>query len=322
MTLKLEDFSLSSEVMSKGSLHKVGVVGCGIMGQQITLQTSQMGIEVVFVDLTEDLVEHVFTSMSDTLDGIINKWGMTAGEKKLILSRIIGTTDFNKLAECDVIIETINSSKPGTSLPLRMDVFRKIEEAVSKDAVIASNTATLMISDLAAVLNRPERAIGLHFIAPVRDVKIVEVVRSLRTSDAAYEMAAKYIKMIGKKVINVNESPGNISTRMIIPFVNEACEILMEGVASVSEIDETMREASGHQMGPFEMADKVGLHKLLRWMENLYCEFGQIKYKPSPIIKRLVRAGMYGQVSGEGFYKWHNDRKVGKRGPISSLGRE
>ncbi|MDO9511638.1 MAG: 3-hydroxyacyl-CoA dehydrogenase family protein [Bacteroidales bacterium] len=322
MAIKLEDFSLSSDVMLKGSLHKVGVVGCGIMGQQIALQTSQYGIDVVFVDLTEELVEKVKSAMSETLDGIINKWGMTAGEKKLILSRIYGTTDFSALAECDVIIETINSSKPGTSLPLRQNVFRKIEENVRPDAVIASNTATLMISDLSSVLKNPERAIGLHFIAPVRDVKIVELVRSLRTSQTAYEMAAKYVKMIGKKGIDVNESPGNISTRMIIPFVNEACEILMEGVASVSDIDETMCEASGHQMGPFEIADRVGLDKLLRWMENLYCEFGQVKYKPSPLIKRLVRAGMNGQISGEGFYKWSNGRKVGKKGPISNLGRE
>jgi len=322
MGLRLEDLALNKKTPQKGMLHKVGIVGCGEMGQQIALQCSQYGIDVVFVDVNEEKVVEALQSMALTLDQIINKWGMTPNEKKLILSRITGSHDFSILAECDVVIETINSRKPGTSLEIRKSVFVKIEEIVRQDCVIASNTATLMISDLAAALKHPERALGMHFISPVREVSIVEVVRCQRTSDEAYEMLAKFAKMIGKEVVHVAESPGNISTRMIIPFVNEACEILMEGVASVSDIDRTMKEASGNMMGPFELADRIGLDKLLKWMENLYAEFGQLKYKPSPLLKRMVRAGLNGMHSGEGFYRWEDGRKVKKAGPLSKLGRE
>lgn len=322
MALRLEDLALSKKAPQKGALHKVGIVGCGEMGQQIALHCSQYGIDVVFVDLTAQIVEDALANMGIHLDRIISKWGMTANEKKLILSRIKGSTDYQELASCDLVIETINSRKPGTSLELRKAVFTRIESAVSPDCVIASNTATLMISDLAAVLQHPGRALGMHFISPVRDVSIVEVVRCTRTTDEAYAMVMKFALMIGKKVIEVAESPGNISTRMIIPFVNEACEILMEGVATVRDIDETMKQVSGNQMGPFELADRIGLDKMLKWMENLYHEFGQLKYKPSPIIKRMVRANMTGMASGEGFYRWVDGRKQAKSGPITHLGRD
>jgi 3-hydroxybutyryl-CoA dehydrogenase len=322
MAIKLEDFNLSKKAPQKGTLQKVGIVGCGIMGQQIALQTSQYGIDVMFLDISEERIKEVMLRLGENLDGVIAKWGMTANEKKLILSRIVGTSNYEDLKDCDIVIETINSKKTGTSLEFRKDIFRKLEAVVRPDAVLASNTATLMISELAGVLKDSSRTIGLHFISPVRDVKIVEVVKSYNTSTEAYEFACKFVKMIGKTVINVNESPGNISTRMIIPFVNEACEILMEGVATVDAIDTTMREASGHLMGPFELADRIGLDKILRWMENMYTEFGQLKYKPSPIIKRMVRAGMVGKRAGEGFYLWKDDRKQLKKGPITSLGRE
>lgn len=322
MALRLEDLALSKKAPQKGALHKVGIVGCGEMGQQIALHCSQYGIDVVFVDLTAQIVEDALAHMGSFLDGIISKWGMTANEKKLILSRIQGSTDYQSLATCDLVIETINSRKPGTSLELRKAVFTRIESVVSPDCVIASNTATLMISDLASSLQHPARAIGMHFISPVREVSLVEVVRCARTSDEAYAMVKKFALMIGKKVVEVAESPGNISTRMIIPFVNEACEILMEGVATVHDIDETMKQVSGNQMGPFELADRIGLDKMLKWMENLYHEFGQLKYKPSPIIKRLVRANMTGLSTGEGFYHWVDGRKQVKKGPITHLGRE
>lgn len=322
MNINLEEFSLGRHEAPKGSLQKVGIVGCGIMGQQIALQTSQYGIDVIFLDLTEERIQEIFARLNTELDRVIKKWGMTPGEKKLILSRIQGTTQYADLKDCDIVIETINSKKTGTSLAFRQEVFRKLDEVLRPDAVIASNTATLMISKLSTVLKNPGRAIGLHFISPVREVKIVEVVRSLRTSAETWDFACKYVRMVGKEVIPVNESPGNISTRMIIPFINEACSILMEGVASVEAIDKTMREASGHLMGPFEMADTIGLDKLLRWMENLYTEFGDLRYKPSPLIKRMVRAGLVGQRVGEGFYKWNEKGKQIKPGTVATLGRE
>jgi 3-hydroxybutyryl-CoA dehydrogenase len=322
MSDRLEDFSLSRTVKSKKTLQKVGIVGCGAMGQEIAILVSQSGIEVAFVDVSQERLEEVFNRLNRLLDARINKWGLTNTEKKLILSRIKGSVDYKSISDCDIVLETVNTKKKGTSLDLRQQIFRKIEEAVPLETVIASNTATLMISEIASVLKHPERAIGLHFFGSVNKVKIIETVRSVYTNDKTVELISKFGLMIGKKLVHVNESSGNVSTRMLVPIINEACEILMEGVATVSDIDEIMRETSGLQNGPFEMCDIIGLDKVLKWMENLYLEFGEQKYKPSPIIKRLVRANMVGRRTGEGFYKYIDDKKTSKKGPIHKLGRE
>ena len=322
MPEQLERFSLSKEMKSKGVLQKVGLIGCGSIGQEIALWVSQKGIEVTFIDLSDERVEEVLSRMSQSLDDLINKWGMTSSEKKLVLSRIKGSIDYNDLIDCDIIIETINSKKPGTSLEERRHVFTAIEKVVGEKTVITSNTATLPISELSSVLQRPERALGMHFISPIAKINIVEVVRHFHTNDESYEMVKKFAGMIGKKVIDVNESPGNISTRMILPLVNEACAILMEGVASVDDIDEVLMEVTGNTFGPFEMADRYGVDKILKWMDNLYKEFGENKYKPSPVIKRMVRAKMFGRRVGEGFYHWDGSIKVAKTGSIRNLGRQ
>lgn len=321
MTEQLERFSLSKSLQPKGMLQKVGLIGCGSVGQEIALHVSQKGIEVVFIDLNEKRIEEITKRMSNELDSRIQKWGMTGSEKKLVLSRIQGSTSYKDLAECDIIIETIHSKKPGTSLDERMEVFRQVEKVVRKDTVITSNTATLMISDLSSVLEFPERALGMHFMSPVDKINILELVRHAGTNDETFEMVKKFSKMIGKKIIECSESPGNISTRMITTMINEACSILMEGVARVQDIDEVMKEATGFEFGPFEMADKYGVDKIHKWMQNLYQEQGDIRFKPSPIIKRMVRAKMVGKNVGEGFYYWKDGSKIAKTGPVTTLGR-
>ena len=321
MSERLEDFSLGKSMQPKGSIQKVGVVGCGTMGQEISVLISQSGIEVAFIDISDDRIAEVFRRIEQQLDDRISKWGLTGSEKKLILSRIKGSTDYSTLADCDIVFETVNSKKKGTSLDLRQDIFRKIEAVVSPEAVIASNTATLMISEISSVLKNPGRAMGLHFFSPVGKIKIIEAVRSVYTTDETFAVVSKLALLIGKRLINVNESAGNISTRMLVPLINEACEILMEGVATVSDIDETMKETSGLQLGPFEMADKIGLDKVLKWMENLYAEFGEHKYKPSPVLKRLVRANLVGRRTGEGFYLYQDNKRLSKKGSITNLGR-
>jgi 3-hydroxybutyryl-CoA dehydrogenase len=321
MSERLEDFSLGKSMQPKGSIQKVGVVGCGTMGQEISVLISQSGIEVAFIDISDERIAEVFRRIEQQLDDRISKWGLTGSEKKLILSRIKGSTDYSTLADCDIVFETVNSKKKGTSLDLRQDIFRKIEAVVSSDAVIASNTATLMISEISSVLKNRGRAMGLHFFSPVGKIKVIEAVRSVYTTDETYAVVSKLALLIGKRLINVNESAGNISTRMLVPLINEACEILMEGVATVSDIDETMKETSGLQLGPFEMADKIGLDKVLKWMENLYAEFGEHKYKPSPVLKRLVRANLVGRRTGEGFYLYQDNKRLSKKGSITNLGR-
>lgn len=311
MAESLEDYALSKKEPKKGTLKKIGLVGCGSMGQEIARVISQHGIEVQFIDMTTERVEEVFVEISRDLDEVIGKWGLTKSDKRAILSRIKGSTDYDDIKDCNLVIETINSKKPGTSIELRKDVFKRVEAVVSRDTVITSNTSTLNITDLASALEYPDRAVGLHFLSPAATVKLVEVVRGLKTSEEAYQFVIRFAKMVDKKVIELVESPGNISTRLIVSLINEACETLMEGVASTVCIDETMKQGFGLQFGPLEMADRIGLDKVIKWMDNLYSEFGEFKFKPNPILKRLYRAGHTGKKSGMGFYKYKDGKVIG-----------
>ncbi len=306
----LEDYGMSSRPKKKGQLKKVGLIGCGTMGQEIAHLISKFGIDVIFIDISEERVSEVFLELNQELDNVIDKWGLTVSEKKAILSRIKGSTEYHDISDCDMVIEAVNTKKSGTSLELRKDIFRKIESVVSRDCVIVSNTSTLIISDLASVLDYPDRAVGLHFLSPASIIRIVEVVKGLHTSEYSLEYVRKFARMMDKKVIELIETPGNISTRLIIPLINEACEILMEGVASASNVDETMKLGFGMQFGPLQLADKIGLDKIIRAMENLYMEFGDSKFKPNPIIKRLARAGKIGKKTGHGFYKYDKGKIV------------
>lgn len=308
----LDDYALSKSSQKKGSIQKVAVIGCGNMGQDITRMISQHGMDVVFIEISEERIKEVFTEIDNQLDDLINKWGLTKGEKHAILSRIRGSVNYEDIHDVDFVIESINSRKPGTNIELRKDVFKKIEKAVPKETVITSNNSTLMISELASVLKYPERALGLHFIAPASTVKIVEIIRGIETNDHSYELAVKFAKMLEKTIINVNESPGHISSRLIVTLINEACDTFLEGVASVQCIDTTMKMGYGLLFGPFEMADRIGLDNLLKWMDNLYAEYGLQKFKASTIIKRLVRAGYHGRKTGKGFYIYKDGKIAGQ----------
>lgn len=319
MSEVLEDYALHEKLQRKGSLQKIGIIGCGSVGQEITRIVSRAGLDVVFIDLNEERVLEIFLSLNQQLDEIIDRWGLTESEKRAILSRIKGSTDYNDLRDCNLVMETISSNKPGTSIELRKEIFKKIEEYVTDETVITSNISTLMISDLSSVLKRPERAVGMHFMTPPSTVKIVEVVKALNTNQQSYEMVCRFANMIGKKVITINESPGNISTRLIVTLINEACEALMEGVASVENIDDTMKFGYGLQFGPFELADRIGLDKILKYMDNLYQEFGLHKFKASPIIKRLVRAHNLGRKTGKGFYIYDNGKKASQNITITEI---
>jgi 3-hydroxybutyryl-CoA dehydrogenase len=312
MAESLEDYALTRKIQRKGGIQKVGVVGCGQMGQEICRIISQFGMDAIFLDISEEKVKIIYENIKQQLDDEINGWGLTQGDKKAILSRIKGTIDYNDLAECDIILESVNTKKPGSNLDTRKDVFKKIESVVRPDAIITSNNSTLMISEIAAALDRPERAIGLHFMSPATTVKIVEVVKGIETTQKTYETVCKFAKMIDRKVIAINESPGHISTRLIVTLINEACELLMEGVASVESIDKTMKQGYSMQYGPFELADKIGLDKVVKWMDNLYQEYSLMKFKASPVIKRLVRAKYHGKKTGKGFYRYENGKITGE----------
>ncbi len=304
----IEDYALSTKLSKKGTIQKVGVIGCGTMGQEITRLISQGGMEVVFLDVSEEKVKEIYHLIELQLDEEINRWGLTQSDKKAILSRISGTVNYSDIKDCDLIIESVNTKKSTSNLEVRKEVFRKIEEVVSSECIMCSNNSTLMISEIAALLKEPERAIGLHFMSPAHSTKIVEVVKGIETSQKTYETTCKFAKMLEKKVITINESPGHISTRLIVAIINEACELLMEGVASVESIDKTMKMGYSMQYGPFELADRIGLDKVVKWMDNLYQEYGMMKFKASPVIKRLVRANYHGKKGGKGFYKYENGK--------------
>ncbi len=301
----IEKFGLSHKDRPKTIFSKVGIVGCGTVGQNIAIMISAQELEVVFIELSEDKIEHAFKTMEMELDSMIDHWGMTPSEKRAILSRIHGYVGYQHLKGCDLVIEAIRSKTRELRVSARKEVFKNVEKYVSPDAIIATNSTTIVITELSSELDHKERCVSLHFLTNAPGSKMIEVVRGLYTSDEVYDRVGKFVKMLGKTVIPVEESPGLISVRLFVALVNEACEVLMEGVGTKEDIDRTMKIGFGLSLGPFEMADKIGLEKVLRWMDNLYNEFGDIKYKASPVIKKLVRAHQTGRAVGKGFYTYN-----------------
>ncbi|HEX2922131.1 MAG TPA: 3-hydroxyacyl-CoA dehydrogenase NAD-binding domain-containing protein [Bacteroidales bacterium] len=306
-TERLEDYGLSKDSKPKTLFSKVGIVGAGSVGQNIARMISSKGLDVVILDLTNEKIEKAIQDLSKELDRMIERWGMTNSEKLGILSRIKGTTEYKDFKNCDIVIEAIKSIKREESNEIRSKILRSIEEHVSKKAIIATNSSTQIITELTAQIENKDRCISFHFLTPEADARIVEIVKGLYTSQETYDNAVKFAHLIGKKVVPVKESPGIISTRLIVPLINEACDILLEGVGSMEDIDMTMKVGFGLPLGPFEMADKIGLDKILRWCENLYDEYGDLKYKSSPLLKKLVRANNWGRRTGKGFYEYNKD---------------
>jgi 3-hydroxybutyryl-CoA dehydrogenase len=311
MNEQLEDYALNTRVQKEGVIQKVGIVGCGAIGQEICLLASKSGLDVIFLDTTEEKVNDIFTQLELQLDNEINRWGLTAGDKKAIMSRINGTTTYADLHDCNLVHESVNVRGLTSNLSLCRDVFSRLERVLDKDAIIASNNSSLTISEIAINTQYPERTIGMHFISPVNSVKVVEVANGLETNQKTIDTVRRYASKLGKEVIGITETPGHISTRLIVTLINEACELLMEGVGSVESIDKLMKQGYGLQFGPFEMADRLGLDKVAKWMENLYMEYSLQKFKASPIIKRLVRQQYLGRRSNRGFYRYENGQIAG-----------
>ncbi len=308
----IEEYTLktkSEEVGRHETINKVGIVGCGNLGQEIARIISNHGIDVVFLELSNQKIEDAINGIRRDLDNQIERWGMTESDKRAILSRIKGTLEYKDLKGSQVVIEAVKSKTREDSVELRKKIFKEIERVVDEKAIIATNSTTLVITELGSELDHPDRCVSLHFLSPARDVPIVEVARSLHTSDEAYKKVCKFARLLGKTIIPVVESPGVISTRLIAPMINEASEIMMEGVASMHDIDNTMKLGFGFPYGPFEMADKIGIDIVVRWLDNLYREFGDIKYKASPMLKKRVRANHLGRNTGVGFYKYDGEGK-------------
>ncbi len=300
----IEPYGFGQKNRVSSLFSKIGVVGCGAVGRSIALTVSQSGMDVIFIEPTDDRINHSFTQLETNLNKQINHWGMTTGEKKIILSRIKGTSKYEDFVGCDLVIECLKSESVAELYALRRQVFKSIEAQVDERCIIATNSTAAVITELSTSLKIKNRCIGLHFLTTNPNARVVEIVKGLHTAEDVYEDAFKFIKMIGKTPIHVEESPGLISIRIIASFINEACEVLMEGVSSKENIDLTMKNYLGLVSGPFEFADRIGIDKLHTWMEILYSEFGDMKYKANPIIKKLVRANHLGKKTGQGFYTY------------------
>jgi len=286
---------------------KVGIIGSGILGQEIIKAVARYGMEVIFLDLDEEIIAGSMDHLSQDLDLMIEKWALTHAEKATIMSKVRGTLDYHDLADSDMVIEAIKSRSRESMVPVRKEIFKKIESIVSDDCIIATNSTTLVITELSSELHHPERCVSLHFISPVNESKVVEVVCGLHTTKKTFQRICRFAKMIRKKVVHVTESPGIISTRLVAPLINEACGMLLEGVGSVEDIDTTLKLGFGFPLGPFEMADKYGIDRVVRWLENLYAEFGDLRYKASPVLKKMLRANHLGMVTLRGFYSYHKN---------------
>lgn len=305
----IEKYSLSQQARPKVLFSKIGIVGCGTVGQELAITASKHGIEVIFLELTEDLIKHSLDEISRQLDDEINHWGLTPSEKTAILSRIRGTLEYKDFGDCELVIETIKSKQTEPSFEIRKEVFKKIEKHVSKECIIATNSSTLIVTEMSSGLEHNDRCVSLHISTTAPGASVVEIASGLHTSTEAFEKVMKFVKLLDKIPIPVVESPGLISVRLFVVLLNEACEVLMEGVSSMEKIDHTMRACFNMPLGPFEFADKVGLDKVLRWMENLYAEFGTSRYIASPMIKKLVRANRLGRITGKGFYEYDKEGK-------------
>lgn len=286
------------------NLIRAGVVGAGTMGQGIAQLMASSGIDVILVEKDEESLSRSMDELGEMMDREIARWGMTTSEKRAVLTRIQGTTDKSKLEDIRLIIEAVPED-----LQLKKELFQRVDEICEGEAILVSNTSTLSLSEIASVTSHPDRVIGMHFMNPVTKTKIVEVIRGLHTSEETFIYIKGFAERINKVAIEVYEYPGYVTTRVIIPMLNEAMYVLMEGVSTADHIDTAMKLGLNLNFGPLEFADMMGLDEVMRWMETMFHELGDLKYRPCPLLRKMVRAGHLGKKTGEGFFKYDKDGK-------------
>jgi 3-hydroxybutyryl-CoA dehydrogenase len=309
----IEPFGLFSKDKKKSLFSKIGVVGAGQDGRNIIRLTSSAGLEVVFIESNQERIDFAFERINEGLDSRIENWGLTPGEKRAILGRIKGSTDYADLKDCDFVIECIrfNNETGERDTHLRKEAFKKIETVVSQDAIIATNATTVIISELASELTHRERCVSLHFPIAHTDAKLLEVVKGIYTSEEVYNKVVLFTKLIKYDLIKVHENNGLVSLRLMVVLLNEACQMLMENVAAMEDIDRLSVVVYGMRLGIFQMADIIGIEKLVCLMEDMFNEYGDKKYKPSPVLWRLYRTQQLGVRTGKGFYIYESTKLTG-----------
>ena len=277
----------------------IGVLGAGTMGNGIAHVFAKSGFTVILRDVKGEFLDRAMTTIGKNLDREISKGKVPAGERDAILGRIRPVTEMQLLAQADFVVEAVTEQ-----LELKTRVLREADELLRPGAVLATNTSSISITQLAAGTRRPEQFIGMHFMNPVPVMQLVEVIRGLATSDATFEATMALCRKLDKTPVAVNDAPGFVSNRVLMPMINEAAYCVMEGVATAEAVDEVMKLGMNHPMGPLALADLIGIDTCLNIMEVLHSGFSDSKYRPCPLLRKMVAAGWLGRKSGRGFYKY------------------
>jgi 3-hydroxybutyryl-CoA dehydrogenase len=294
-------------------IKKVGVLGCGLMGSGIAQVAAMAGLETIVLEVEQKYLEKGFAGIEKSLSKFAerppDKGGITEHKKKEILSRLKGTTNAADLADCDIVIEAIIEN-----VGQKREMFAGLDGVVKKDAIFASNTSSISITELMTATSRPERFIGLHFFNPVPLMKLVEVVRTIATAPEVYDAAYEFAKKLGKVPVRAKDTTGFIVNRLLVPYMLDAIRAYEEGVGSIDDIDNAMKLGCGYPMGPFTLLDFVGLDTTYYITHVMFDEFKEKRFASPPLLKRMMMAGWYGRKSGKGFYDYSdpNNPKVNK----------
>jgi 3-hydroxybutyryl-CoA dehydrogenase len=285
--------------MVNRTMQHIGIVGAGTMGSGIAQVFAQKGYSVVLCDLVPAQLQNALRGIEKNLQRDLDKSRIDAAQKDQTLKNIQTHSEVNTLAQSDLIIEAVNEN-----FGLKRQVFSTLDKICPEQTILASNTSSISITQLAAVTGRPDRVVGMHFMNPVPVMKLVEVIRGMRTSRETVAATTRWIEHLDKVSVEVNDAPGFVSNRVLMPMINEAVFCVLEGVGTVEAIDSVMRLGMNHPMGPLTLADLIGLDVCLDIMETLYAGFNDSKYRPCPLLKKMVAAGLLGRKSGEGFYRY------------------
>jgi 3-hydroxybutyryl-CoA dehydrogenase len=281
-----------------------GVIGAGQMGAGIAQVAAATGYKVLLLDVNRELVEKAKGKIGSILQKQVDKGKMDAAARQALLDNIEATSEMKAFERADIVVEAATENTE-----IKLDLFRAADDAMPKGAILASNTSSISITKLAASTRRPELVIGMHFMNPVPLMKLIEVVRGLQTGEETYQTVKALSEKLGKTVITSNDEPGFIVNRMLIPFLNEACFALQEGLGSIEDIDQGAKLGLNHPMGPLELADLVGLDTLLFISDVLHKEFGDDKYRAATLLRNMVAAGWLGRKTGIGFYVYEGPNK-------------
>ncbi len=285
--------------MSESNINTVGIVGAGTMGSGIAELVASAGKNVVLLDIEKGLVEEAIGEIEKNFKRLARRGKIDEGQASLIISRIQATEDYADFRDTDIVIEAASED-----MDLKKAVFSKIEENTEQSAIIATNTSTLSVTELAMSTSRPEKVLGIHFFNPAPIMKLVEVINTAKTSPETLEQAMEFARSLDKHPVMAKDRSGFVVNRILLPMINEAIFVLDEGIAAAAEIDNAMKLGANHPIGPLALADLIGLDVTLSVLSVLYAEHGDPKFRPSPLLKEMVRAGNLGRKTGKGFFEY------------------